>query len=90
MPTNRTRRKRSRTDLDEYKLGQLVHGPDHCLLRGLGYHCAETRAFYSEASEASREAILEAMQSDWAQHSETVLLAADGKPWAQHEFGEPK
>lgn len=89
MPTTRTRRKRARADLDEHKLGQLLHGPEHCLLAGLGYHCEETRRFYSEASQESQERILEAMRADWRLHHETVMAAAEGEPWALREFGGP-
>lgn len=38
MPTNRTRRGRTRSELDWAKLGDLHHGPGRCLLAGMGYY----------------------------------------------------
>ena len=91
MPTNRTRRKRSRADLDEHKLEQMIYGPDSCLLAGLGYTCPSTRNFFSKASEEGRTAILDDMRADWLLHHETILAAAaEREPWAMTEFGEPK
>ena len=90
MPTNRTRRKRARADLNEHKLGQLLHGPDHSLLAGLGYVCPDTRQFFADATQEAQETILEAMRADWLLHHETILAAAQVEPWAQRQFGIPK
>ena len=90
MPTTRTRRKRGRADLDEHKLGMLLHGPDSGLLAGLGYVCPVTLNFYQNASQEAQKAILEAMRADWLLHRETVLAAAEGEPWAQREFGDAR
>ncbi len=90
MPTNRTKRTRTRADLDEHKLGQLLNGPHDCLLAGLGYHCRETKQFYWDASEAGQAVILDEMRADWLAHRETVLAAADAEPWALTEFGDPR
>lgn len=88
MPTNRKRRARGRADLDNFKLAQLVNGPEDCLIAGDGYHEAGTKAFYWNASETGQQAILDEMRRDWLLHHLTVKEAADSDPWAQGKFGD--
>ncbi|MBX7459260.1 hypothetical protein K3152_13485 [Qipengyuania sp. 1NDH17] len=99
MPTNRTRRKRSKQDLDQHKLSELHHGPGTCLLAGCGYFMhpdwpgavpGNQTGFYWELSDENQAMVREAMLSDWRLYRDEVMAAWDGEgdPWALTEFGE--
>lgn len=97
MPTNRTRRKRGKIDLDAHKIGELHHGPGTCLLAGLGYFMhpdlpgavrGSEIGFHWQLSDESKATVLAAMRADWTLHRETVLAewTEEGEPWAQRHF----
>ena len=95
MPTNRTRRRRERTILDDHKITDLMHGPGASLLAGCGYLCGSDHgrplAKFEDADLARQAQILDIMREDWRTHSDIVIAAftGDGEPWALTEFGAP-
>ena len=101
MPTNRTRRKRTKQDLDNLKMKELHYGPGSCLLAGCGYSMhpdwpgavrGDQVGFYWELSDTNKAIVIEAMRADWLLYSEEVMAAweGEGEPWALEKFGEPQ
>lgn len=89
MPVKRTKAKCGRR-LDEYRLQQLVDGPDACLLAGVGYLTAGT---FDAMSLDDKAATLDQMRDDWARQRDDVLhwwrsrIPMDGaKPWIQSQL----
>ena len=97
MPTNRTRRKRAKQDLDQHKMEELHHGPGTCLLSGLGYFMhpdwpgavpGNQVGFYWQLSPENQTKVVKAMRADWLLYREEILAGwkAGGRPWAEQTF----
>jgi hypothetical protein len=82
MPTNRKRRSRTwQGELDDNKIEQLIEGPDHCLLSGIGYF---RRELYFQMDEEQRVEVLAEMERDWRIHGARIMdwwkLGPDAPP----------
>lgn len=90
--------------LDEFRIAELMYGPDTCLLAGCGY-AADISGIWRDQTDETRAAIIEAMRTDWQLHAEKVWTAWHNRtphdlqiarnqrgdpsePWAATEFGK--
>jgi hypothetical protein len=91
MPTNRTRRSRTQTGLDEYRRLDLVHGPMTNLLAGMGYGDMFLDGC-NHWTEAQWAQVFAAMREDWRRHGPEILreMPPGERPWAWWEFDAPE
>lgn len=84
MPTNRTRRKRTRVEITDMKMRELFYGPGTCFFAGEGYLTPEMPQLWRDVSEADKQAVLARMAGDWRASSHRVLEAWEARD--EHEL----
>lgn len=73
---------------DDYRMQQLVEGPDACLLAGVGYLAAARAARWADLTPDEQAAATAAMRADWERHGAGIMEwwgtgegSACEKPW---------
>ena len=81
MPIKRRANKSRR--LDEFRVQQLLEGPDACLIAGVGYLTAGT---FAAMSPAEQERAMAQMRQDWQIHGPMLKASHPSTPWAETAF----
>ena len=85
MPTKRTRRTRQTHVFDENCIGQLLKGPDACVLAGMGYFEPYIASGTRDLSVEQYAEMLETMRADWQKHGPELM-----RQWRTGEPITPK
>ncbi len=94
MPTNRTKRTRARSVIDDAKMEDLFYGPGACLLNGCGYLGPHGDGLWRDKSPDTQSEVLRAMEADWRTGHRIVMRAwserGDHARWcADQHHGNP-